>query len=135
MSTDIILVTGATSNIGTALVAQLASDAKQPLVRAATRDIQSPTARLLHAMNPETVQPIVFDVDNPASLRAAFEGVTKLCVIAPFVSDMASWHRRVLEAAKASGTCAYIVKVSVTGARSRVCSIAATYRTSSNTFC
>src|SRR5712692_4647267 len=77
MSTDIILVTGATGNIGTALVAELASDAKQPLVRVATRDIQSPGAQLLRAMNPETVQPTAFNVDNPASLRAAFEGVTK----------------------------------------------------------
>ncbi len=115
---DIILVTGATGNIGTVLVHLLASDIGQPLVRAATRDVNSPSARLIQAMNPATVQPVYFNEKDLAGLKAAFEGVTKMAIIAPFVPDMADWHHRVVEAAKAAETCKYVVKVSVTGARS-----------------
>src|SRR5579863_8128005 len=118
MSEDIILVTGATGNIGTALVAHLASDPSQPIVRAATRDTQSPAAQLLRALNPATVQPIAFDANDPVSLRKACEGITDICIIAPFVADMAGWHERVMEAVKDAETCTYAVKVSVTGARS-----------------
>ncbi len=113
-----ILVTGATGQIGTALVHLLASDASQPIVRGATRNVNSDSAALLRAFNPATVQPIAFNEDDPESLKAAFEGVTGLCVIAPFVSDMAAWHSKVMEAAVAVGSCQYVVKVSVTGARS-----------------
>lgn len=115
---DIYLVTGATGHIGTALVHLLASQADQPLIRVATRQVESASALLLHAMNPLTVQPVYFDVAKPDSLLAACAGVTKLCIIAPFVPDMADWHTAVMEAVAAAGTCKYVVKISVTGARS-----------------
>ena len=63
------------------------------------------------------MRPAAFDVDRPESMRAALEGVTKLFVIAPFVSDMAAWHEKVARAGKEAGTIEYVVKVSVTGAR------------------
>ncbi len=112
-----ILVTGGTGNIGSAFVAALAGDARRPLVRVATRNVESPSARLLRAMNPETVRPIALDEKDPASLRRAFAGVTRLFVIAPFVDDIAGWHEPIARAAAESGTCARIVKASVTGAR------------------
>jgi uncharacterized protein YbjT (DUF2867 family) len=117
MQKDTILVTGGTGNIGAAFVSILAADARAPVVRVASRDPQSRGAKLVRALNPETVFPTSFDVDDPASLRAAFEGVTKLFVIAPFVSDMQAWHAKVAEAAKTTRTLEYAVKVSVTGAR------------------
>jgi uncharacterized protein YbjT (DUF2867 family) len=90
-----ILVTGGTGNIGSAFVAQLASDPHNPLVRVATRNVESKAALLLQAMNPATVRPIAFDERDPASFRRAFEGITKLFVIAPFVDDIAAWHQPV----------------------------------------
>lgn len=117
-SQEVILVTGATGNIGTALVHLLASDAGQPVVRAATRDVDAPAAALLRAMNPATVQPTVFDAARPETLAAAFAGVTKLCVVAPFGGEMDAWHAAVVGAARSAGTLEYAVKVSVTGARS-----------------
>src|SRR4051812_29735340 len=117
MANDTILVTGGTGNIGAAFVASLAVDARAPLVRVATRDVASRGAALLTAFNPATVHPVAFDVDRPETMRAAFDGVTKLFVIAPFVSDMAAWHEKVARAAKEAGSVAYVVKASVTGAR------------------
>jgi uncharacterized protein YbjT (DUF2867 family) len=114
---DVFLVTGGTGKIGAAFVASLAVDARAPLVRVATRDPAGKGAALLAALNPEAVRPVVFDVDRPDTMRAAFDGVTKLFVIAPFLSDMAAWHEKVALAAKAAGSVAYVVKVSVTGAR------------------
>lgn len=115
---NVVLVTSATGKIGTELVSRLASAASQPLVRAATRSTSSEAARLLHALNPQTVQPVVFDLARPETLAAACEGVTSACLIAPFGEDMAAWHQQVVDAIRAAGTCEYIVKVSVTGARS-----------------
>jgi uncharacterized protein YbjT (DUF2867 family) len=117
MSKDIFFVTGGTGKIGSAFVSLLATDARAPVVRVATRDPASKGAALLRALNPETVQPAAFDVDRPESMRAALSGVTKLFVIAPFVSDLAAWHEKVARAAREAGSVEYAVKVSVTGAR------------------
>jgi uncharacterized protein YbjT (DUF2867 family) len=118
MASDIVLVTGGTGNIGSAFVSRLASDARAPVVRAVSRDAKSAGARLVTAYNPETVHATPFDVNDPRSMSAAFDGVTKLFVVAPFVSDMPAWHEKVAKAAKETRTLTYIVKVSVTGARS-----------------
>ncbi len=117
MTTETILITGATGNIGTALTHLLASHPSQPQVRVATRSVQSPAAQLLRLMNPATVQSVAFDLADPASLRAALDGVTKLCVIAPFGTDMGAWHEQLMAAVVVAGSCEYVVKVSVTGAR------------------
>jgi uncharacterized protein YbjT (DUF2867 family) len=114
---DTFLVTGGTGNIGTAFVAALASDARAPRIRVATRDPASKSSALVRSLNPDTVTPVAFDVDAPASMLAALEGVTKLFVIAPFVSDMRAWHEKVAAAVKAAGSVEHLVKVSVTGAR------------------
>ena len=116
MKTDTVLVTGGTGNIGTALVAALAADARAPRVRVASRDHRSKGAELARALNPATITPVAFDVDDPESMRAALDGVTKLCVIAPFVQDMAAWHEKVAAAAKRAGSVELVVKASVTGA-------------------
>lgn len=117
MSTDTILVTGGTGNIGAAFVAALAADARAPRVRVASRSPRSKGAALVRALNPDTVTPVPFDVDDPTSMRAALDGVTKLFIVAPFVPDLAAWHQKVAAAAKAAGSVQYVVKSSVTGAR------------------
>ena len=115
MATDTILVTGGTGNIGTAFVAALAADARAPRVRVASRDHRSKGAELVRALNPETITPVAFDVDDAESMRAALSGVNKLFVIAPFVPDMAAWHEKVAAAAKGTRI-ELVVKASVTGA-------------------
>lgn len=68
-------------------------------------------------MSPDTVRPVRFDVTRPELLRAAFDGVTRLFVIAPFVDDIGAWHEPIARAAAEAGTVEHIVKASVTGAR------------------
>jgi len=117
MPNDTVLVTGGTGTIGKAFVALLASDARAPRVRVASRDPRSKGAALVRALNPDTVSPVAFDVDNPDQMRAALEGVTKLFVIAPFVPDLAGWHEKLARAAAAAKSIQLVVKSSVTGAR------------------
>jgi uncharacterized protein YbjT (DUF2867 family) len=117
MPKDTILVTGATGKIGSALVSFLAADAAQPVIRVATRNVNSDAARLLQAMNPASIELVEFNESQPESVQSAFAGVTKLAVISPITPDMVQWHAQLGAAAKAAGV-EYIVKVSVTGARS-----------------
>jgi uncharacterized protein YbjT (DUF2867 family) len=68
----IIAVTGATGAQGGGLVRAIMADRSGPFTaRALTRDPQSDKARALAALGAEVVQA---DVDDPASLRHAFEG-------------------------------------------------------------
>jgi uncharacterized protein YbjT (DUF2867 family) len=110
-----ILVTSATGKIGTELVG-LASSAGHR-VRVATRQLDGARARLLQAFAHDRVEPVAFDVADPTTLARAFEGVTRLMLIAPFSPDMLAWHERVVEAARTAGSVSFIAKVSVTGAR------------------
>ena len=68
----IIAVVGATGAQGGGLVRAITSDPDHPFVaRAITRDVNSAKARELAALGAEVV---AGDVDDPASLRRAFEG-------------------------------------------------------------
>lgn len=116
-SPETLLITSATGKIGTALV-HLASARPGVRVRVATRSPTSPQAELLRSFRPEQVECVAFDDQDEASLARAFDGVTQLMVIAPFAGDMEAWHQRVVSAAKKSGGVRFLVKVSVTGARS-----------------
>jgi uncharacterized protein YbjT (DUF2867 family) len=113
---ETMLVTSSTGKIGTEMVA-LASSAGHR-VRAATRDPSGSRARLLRAFAPDRVEPVAFDTGDPSTLERAFEGVTGLMLVSPLGPDVVGWHERVVAAAQASGSVRFIVKVSVTGARS-----------------
>ncbi|HEX3577109.1 MAG TPA: NmrA/HSCARG family protein [Thermoanaerobaculia bacterium] len=68
----IIAVVGATGAQGGGLVRAITSDPDSPFIaRAITRDVNSDKARALAALGAEVV---AADVDDPASLRRAFEG-------------------------------------------------------------
>lgn len=72
MSRKVIAVVGATGAQGGGLVRAIAADPGGGFVaRAITRDPRSPAARELAALGAEVV---AGDVDDPASLRRAFEG-------------------------------------------------------------
>jgi len=117
MSNDTVLVTGGTGNIGKAVVALCAADVRAPRIRVASRDPHSKASALVRSLGPDVVTPVAFDVDDRTSMQRAFEGVTKLVVIAPFVPDLVAWHEKVAAAAAAAGSVEFVVKSSVTGAR------------------
>lgn len=110
---SVILVSGATGNIGVELVSLLARDPQVGQIRAGTRDPESAKARLVEAMAPNKIRAVQFSTDA-ADFEAAFEGVDVLCLITPLIHDMVGWQRDVLAAATKVRR---IVKVSVDAAR------------------
>jgi uncharacterized protein YbjT (DUF2867 family) len=94
-----ILVTGATGNVGRHLVAQLAARGTQ--VRILVRD-KSKVAHL-----GDSVECVVGDLDRPETLRPAMQGVGQLYVVTPDTQQVT----RLVEAAKAAGV-SHVVKQS-----------------------
>ncbi|GJF30456.1 nucleotide-diphosphate-sugar epimerase [Kitasatospora sp. NE20-6] len=88
-----ILVTGATGNIGRELVREL--DAKGAGVRILVR------ARARAAALPERAERAVGDLDAPATLTSAFSGVDKLFLLTPGIGTAHTAHA--VSAARAAG--------------------------------
>lgn len=108
-----VLVTGATGNIGTELVNLLSLDPRVKEVRAGTRDPSGSKAQLLAAINPSVIKPVAFTTEE-ADLKAAFDGIDVVVLIAPLIPNMVEWQRTVLDAASQTSR---IVKVSVDAAK------------------
>lgn len=103
-----IVVTGGTSKIGSALL-RLLSARGEP-VRALARSEASAT--LLRALGAE---PVPGDLGRPASLRAAFSGADRLFLLSsPHPQDPA-WHANAIAAAGHAGI-GHVVRSSVLGA-------------------
>ncbi len=102
----IIAVVGATGAQGGGLARSILQDANSPFaLRALTRDVNSDKAKALAAQGAEVV---AVDVDDPASLKAAFEGAYgAFCVTffwEHFSPEKELQHaRNMAEAAKAAG--------------------------------
>ncbi|MFE9792857.1 NAD(P)H-binding protein [Streptomyces goshikiensis] len=96
-----ILVTGATGNIGGALLKELHAHGVQPL-RGLTRD----AAR---AVFPEGVETVEGDLAEPESLRPALEGVRSLFLVSRLGSDAA-----ILQAARQAGVEHVVLVSSIT---------------------
>lgn len=96
-----ILVTGATGNIGRELVREL--DTKSTKLRILVRD----PARA--ATLPERAERVVGDLDEPATLTPAFDGVDKLFLLTPGIGTAHTAHA--VSAAKAAGV-SHIVHLS-----------------------
>ncbi len=101
-----ILVTGATGTIGTEVVKLLLAQGEK--VRVLARDPQK--AAKLGA----GVDVVQGDLDKPETLPAAFQGVTKLFLLAAG-EDLARHEANALAAAQAAGV-QYVVKISAAGA-------------------
>lgn len=97
-----ILVTGATGNIGQHLV---------PALQAAGL----PFRALQHDKAIPGVESVKGDASKPDTLSAAFEGVDTLFMLSPYTLDLAANERNLTDAAKAAGV-GHIVKLSAVGA-------------------
>jgi uncharacterized protein YbjT (DUF2867 family) len=102
--TTVVLVTGATGNIGTEVCASLAQDPSLE-VRAALRN---PGKR---AWLPGNVAAVPFDFEDPATIDAALQGVDKLFLLAPG-GPMGPGYTQAVIAALGNHSVKYIVKQS-----------------------
>jgi uncharacterized protein YbjT (DUF2867 family) len=101
-----ILVTGATGNIGSALIANLRQSARAADVVAAThaggRNIEGVTSRAV-------------DYADPLSLQKAMEGIGTVFLLLPLAETMVTWTKNAVDAAKKAGV-QHIVRLSGVGA-------------------
>ena len=101
-----ILVTGATGNVGSELVAQLAADGVP--VRAMTRSPEK-------ARFPEGVEVVAGDFDKPETLPAAFAGINRVFVCPPGYGPEGPVQERTLVAAAREAGVKHLVKLSTSG--------------------
>ncbi|MFD6564233.1 NAD(P)H-binding protein [Micromonospora profundi] len=99
--TAMILVTGATGNIGSALVRQLHADGAAP-VRGLTRDVAG-------AALPDGVEPVEGDLAQAALLKHALDGVRSLFLVSRMGADA-----EVLTAARQAGVDHVVLVSSIT---------------------
>jgi len=101
-----ILVTGATGNVGSELVAQLAADGVP--VRAMTRSPEK-------ARFPEGVEVVAGDFDKPETLPAALAGINRVFVCPPGYGPEGPVQERTLVAAAREAGVKHLVKLSTSG--------------------
>lgn len=106
--TNTILVLGATGNVGSQVVKQLADAGAN--VRAAVRSLSK-----AEALKGDGVSLTEFDTDKPETVEAAFQGVDKVFLLTPLVPNMVALSANLVEAAKKAGV-KHIVKSSGMGA-------------------
>lgn len=103
-----IIVTGATGNVGSVLMAKLAE--KNIPARAMTRD-----ASKAKGLFPAGTEVVEADFADPASLTKAMAGADTLVLISPAHPDMVAHQKAALDAAKAAGI-KDVIKLSGLGA-------------------
>jgi uncharacterized protein YbjT (DUF2867 family) len=104
----IILVTGATGNIGKEIVKLLSSDGLQ--VRALVRD----TTKAVSIQNPN-VEVFEADVTRPETLGPALRGIDRAFMLTPLHPNQVEHQAGIIEAARRAGT-KHVVKLSTIGA-------------------
>lgn len=93
-----ILITGATGNLGTSVIKQLEQHLnKDQFVLTSSKEA---SAALL---TNQGYQARIADFSNPSSLKQAFEGIEKLLLISTMDQSRAEQHKQVIDAAKAQG--------------------------------
>lgn len=103
-----ILVTGATGTIGKEVVRALR--AKNLEVRAGAR-----TPEKLEGLKKLGAEVVALDFENPASVKAAFQGVDRVFLLTPFVQDPLPLVKGALQAAKEAGV-RFVLRMSAAGA-------------------
>src|SRR5262245_15729279 len=107
---DTILVTGSTGNVGSQVVKQLSTVTTNTKVRAAVTSIN----RANEIKETKAVS-IEMNFNNPETIKAAFEGVQKLFLLTPLVSNMEEISSHLVDQAK-KAKIKNIVKQSAFGA-------------------
>jgi len=97
-----VLLTGATGNVGTHLLAALAG---RPDVRALVRDDEGDAA-----VRAAGLEPVRGDFGDPSTLTAAMRGVDRLLVLTPFTEAQADFERNLVRAAANAGV-GHVVKL------------------------
>jgi uncharacterized protein YbjT (DUF2867 family) len=109
MMHETILVTGATGTVGSEVVKDLATTNAK--VRAGVHSIiKGDRFRVF-----PDIEMVEIDFSRPATLKAAFTGVTKVFLITPFTADQVEMGKRFIDEAKAAGV-QHIVRLSASGA-------------------
>jgi uncharacterized protein YbjT (DUF2867 family) len=103
-----ILVTGATGTIGKEVVRALR--AKNLEVRAAAR-----TPEKLESLKALGAEVVALDFEDPASVKAAFQGVDRVFLLTPFVQEPLPLVKGALQAAKQAGV-RFVLRMSAAGA-------------------
>lgn len=99
-----ILVTGASGNVGSALLARLSADGV--VARAAYRDPRT-TAQVIESGG----QAVTLDLSKPDTLGPALEGIESLFLLGAMSPDQTTHELNMVEAARAAGV--RVVKLSV----------------------
>jgi len=114
MTKQTILIVGAAGNNGTAAIEALVNKNDSNIsVRAGVRSADK--AAQLKTRFP-AIETAIFNLDDPATLQAAFEGVTKVYIIPGNVENRAQHAKSAIDAAVAAGTVKQVVLLSVVGA-------------------
>ena len=115
-----ICVTGASGTLSSEVIRQLES-AKMPVRAAYFSKKRTEAARV------RGNEAVIFDYNQPESLRAAFQGCDKLFLLGPNALNQSELEWNAVEAAKAAGV-RHIVKQSVMGAVEESYSLAKIHR-------
>ena len=114
MKTETILIIGAAGNNGVATLESLIQkNDSQYIIRAGVRSVEK--GQQLQQQYP-SIEAAVINLDEPATLTAAFEGVTKVFIIPGNVENRAQHAKNAIDAAVAAGTVKQVVLYSVVGA-------------------
>jgi uncharacterized protein YbjT (DUF2867 family) len=103
-----ILVTGATGTVGSALVHRLAAGGERP--RALVRDLDKARQRL-----GDEAELVLGDLSDPDTISAALHGVDRVFLLTATTADQFEQERNGIEAARRAEV-AHLVKLSVLGA-------------------
>lgn len=93
-----ILVTGATGHLGSAVIAQLSKITDKSNFAALARDEEK-----AKALKNQGIEVRIGDFDQPETLASAFAGVSKLLLISTIAPNRGDQHKAVIDAAKKAG--------------------------------
>lgn len=103
-----ILVTGASGNVGKEVLQQLASTGAG--IRAAYQSAEKASAA------PAGVETVIMDFNQPATVAAACAGIERMFLVGPPTADMPAMEAKAVAQAKQSGV-RHLVKLSAMGGR------------------
>jgi NAD(P)H dehydrogenase (quinone) len=102
MAKQTLLILGAAGHIGSATLAALARKDKQDLVIRAGVHSEAQAKELTKKY--PAIQPVIIDLNQPATLRTAFQGVDKLFLIVGNVRNREEHAKNAIDAAVAAGS-------------------------------